>query len=226
MKVINYNRIYKLLILSTVFIFSSIFLNGFYGLLFFSLSAISMLLLFISSMSLWQGWSKPLILFSGFALMLVSTLFDVGSTLYYSPTLDMEANPFARILLDGGVSYRVVIFLGVVFQSLFLWFSFLIWSNFCFVFNEYVGRLKSGGGWLFQRMYGMGPGIAGLIGKVDPFMFIAGIAPLFIAVFLCRIYLGLEWHGIVPVSRVWAPGLIIVFVSLFQYLVIRKMANN
>jgi len=168
----------------------------------------------------WATWA-------GIAFMVAAALFDVDSTLAYSPDLSRAANPVARILLGHGLSNRSVIALGSIYQIVFAISSCLIWSTFCSNFKEYserVSDLVRDGSW--AAMYGTtSKGFRALWGRTDPFLFVNGIAPVLLGVFLYRVYLALEWHGVVPVSRTITPVSILLASIVIQHFFVGRSAK-
>lgn len=188
----------------------------------------SMLVVFLLSCKIIKNTTRRTLLWAGIAFMVTSTVLDVGSTLLYSPSLELEGNPFARLMLDNDVPHVWLIIFGLVFQTLFLLTSCFIWSSFCGSLDEYVKRIKmaSPPRAFFLEMYGIkGRGLSLLTGKVDCFMFINGIAPLLMGVFLYRMYLSLEWNGLAPISRIAAPTLSILIASMIQYFYLKRFIS-
>lgn len=188
-----------------------------------------MLAVFYFSCRIMKGGARRTLLWAGIALMVMSTILDVGSTLLHSPTLELEGNPFVRLMLDNGTPHTWVVSSGLVFQTIFLLTACFIWSSFCGSLDEYAKRLGIAASQesFFWGMYGIkGKGLSLLLGKVDYFMFINGVAPLLVGVFLYRIYLSLEWNGLVPISRIAAPVTSIAAVSMVQYFYFKRLVSE
>ena len=158
-----------------------------------------------------------------FGLLLVcgGAGFDIYATLVHSSDLSREANPVARALLASGLDADLVVKIGFIAQALLVLNCSFVWINFVSRLEWYKQKIaKQDGAPVITRMLGVsGHGWwVVLTGRVDQPLFVSGIAPALLAVFAYRIYLGLEWFGSVPVSRLLVPAILFSLAFFIQWL--------
>jgi len=148
------------------------------------------------------------------------TTFDIVNTIIQTPDLSFEGNPVARLFLDNHFSVSFIYTLGAFGQSLVVLFTLLLWAVFLKTYPFLLSEMQNnppkslictilGGA---QASY-----IDLLIGRIEPIYTVTAVVPLLVGSFFYRWYLGLEWLGLVPISRVLVPSLA-VFFSLVAYL--------
>lgn len=163
--------------------------------------------------SIKQPASRPY-LFLGAVLIFGGAIFDMYATYLHSPTLELEANPIARILLATNVSIEQVLVIGVLAQALFCTTVVLFWRLFLKSYPEIVAQLSSANlaRVVVELFAGPNRTVAALfVGKVDPKFAVLSIAPILTASFLYRWYLGLEWFQFTSLRREVVLLLIVVF---------------
>ncbi len=169
-------------------------------------------LLLILAISLWRSGSGPLakaLFMAGVAIVIGGAAFDMIVTVIKTPTLEREANPIARALLDGGHSLAFVYVYSLVAQALgvliqlFLWAAFLRhWKTVVFMANASSPRsgldfakAVTGGARLSWRQYIIPPKFSEL---PEAYSFTIALAFFLPGISLYRWYLGLVWLGAVP----------------------------
>lgn len=158
--------------------------------------------------------ANKLLLSMGFIVMIGGASFDIINTVVFSPDLSLEGNPIARSLLDSGTSVGFVYIIGAIGQSLLLIIGLLLWVFFLKSYPVILNEIRRNPKKPFLYTLWGGPNATLLrimIGKGDPFYNISSLGPIFLGVFLHRWYLGLEWLNIVPISRIVAPSLFLIF---------------
>lgn len=165
----------------------------------------------ISLYRLGTGNMPSLPLITGIFLLVGGTAFDMIVTVVYSPTLNMEANPVARSLLDSGHSVLFVYVYAVMAQVLLTLLGCVMWVAFLrhratLVASARNSRPKSyfefvksmlGGEKLSWRQYLL-PIRLSELPKAYHLTWI--FAVIWMGSSLYRWYFGMEWLG-------WFPGL-------------------
>jgi hypothetical protein len=146
----------------------------------------------------------------GTTLLLGAGGFDMAATLAHSPDLAREGNPLARALLDSGHSSRFVLGYGLLGQGLYLSCLCVLWLALLRHWPRLVGSVRDQP--TFPRFLKGATGGAGLTWR-------QWLLPLrwselprayhclwILAVVLWsgavdRLFLGLEWFGLVPPIR-------------------------
>lgn len=162
-------------------------------------------------------------LWLGLAFIVGGVAFDITATLLHSPDLSAEGNPVAVVLLTQGVSSTWVKVIGVTAQALLLVCGLLLWCNFHARREWYLAQLSDvGDGSLSRRMLGwrdlsLGSMLLGRGG--DAAVQVCTLGAVSLGVFAYRWYLGLEWFGLVPISRTVAPVacLLLAWLALYSW---------
>ncbi|MEL1265177.1 hypothetical protein [Pseudoxanthomonas putridarboris] len=163
---------------------------------------------------------RPWLLLGGLLVIVGGAGFDVCATLIHSPDLSREANPVARTLLASGLNASSVVAIGVLAQVLLVAICCFVWMNFVARLEWYkVEIARDDGRPIATKMLGIsGRGWGAILaGKIDPPLFVSGIAPAILAVFAYRTYLALEWFGSVPISRLFVPLMLLAIALLLQW---------
>ncbi|HEY0333105.1 MAG TPA: hypothetical protein VGC74_05260 [Stenotrophomonas sp.] len=153
-------------------------------------------------------WQSP-VFWLGLAFMAAGVAFDILATLRHSPDLALEGNPIAVALLEQGLPIAGVKLFGLVAQVMLMLGAAMLWGNFCVRREWYLRRLDAlGDGSLSLHLLGLGR--ASLVGVMlgvgsDIPLLVSTLGALMPGAFAYRWYLGLEWFGWVPISRIWAP---------------------
>lgn len=167
------------------------------------------------SLGLRRDWSqRPTALrasWLGAAFIVAAIAFDVTATLHHSPRLDDEANPIAVALLGNGAPLGWVIGLGSVGQISLTLAQCMFWLNFLRRREDYLRwlRLSDARTPLWMRLSGARkPSLANvLLGRdAEPGVQVVALGPYALAMAAYRLWLGLEWFGWVPLSRVVVPA--------------------
>lgn len=140
----------------------------------------------------------------GFVFIVGGAAFDIGATIYHSPSLDRESNPVARALLDSGYSVPIVYAVATVGQALYVSLLCMMWVGLLKHWPALVGSLSggqsitafvkaaAGGRRLTWRQFLFPLRVSDLPDALYLFWILASIE---IAGSLDRWYLGLEWCG-------------------------------
>jgi len=158
----------------------------------------------------------------GLLIIIGGSFFDMGVTLTMSPDLALEANVVVTMMFSLGYSLGYIKLYNLMIQTLFLstmvCFLLLSCRSFKTITNA-IGKknvLK-----IIPEIYcGKGKGYFDL--KVDPLYLNASVASTFVGVCLFRIYCGLEWLEIVPISRVYAPIGFMLAMNIFYISMVYK----
>lgn len=148
---------------------------------------------------------------TGVFFIIGGAAFDMIVTVIKSPSLDREANPVARALLDSGQTLPFVYGYGVTAQFLLVSVTCLMWAAFLRHRAEMVASAKStahswfdfikamtGGGHLSWRQYFLPLKFSELPNAYHVFwVFVV----MWVAFTPTRFYYGLEWLGIFPGLR-------------------------
>lgn len=168
-----------------------------------------------------KAW-RPALIGAGFITS--AAAFDIGATLHHSPTLAYEANPIAIALLDNGTPLAWVLGMGGVAQLSATVAACLLWANFVVRRKDYVAWLAAADGHVPLPMRLLGARrrsiVDLLIGRdLEPGAQIVALGPLALACATYRIWLGLEWFGWVPLSRVLMPAGVLLgtYLLLWQW---------
>lgn len=157
----------------------------------------------------WAGWV-------GAVLVIGVIAADIGVTVWKSPGLEAEENPFAAVLLDEvRLDAGCVYLLGGIAQLAMVVLLIAFWRNLLARRGWYAARMRSAreqGRALWPAMFGMRDGTlrswAGRGARADVAAAAAGFyVP---AVVAYRAYLAMEWMGWVPYSRVLVPAGLVV----------------
>lgn len=147
------------------------------------------------------------------AMFIVAAIaFDIAATLHHSPTLEYEANPIALALLDSGTPLPWVLGLAGVAQCAVCLTLCLLWFNFSVRRQDYLAWLAGNHADvpLWMRLFGARtPSLFNLsLGRdCEPGVQVMVFGPFALGAAAYRLWLGLEWFGWVPMSRVWMPAL-------------------
>lgn len=168
----------------------------------------------------WGKFKINALLVLGSLFIFFGAVFDIFATLYNSPDLTYEANPIARTFLDSGLSSGAVIVIGFVAQASFIVISLLLWANFIVRLDWYKEVVRESSGIsLVGRIFGaMDSRFSSLFGaRVNHEVAVSSAGFLVMFIFVYRWYLGFEWFGVVPISRIAMPVIILVlsFSSIF-----------
>ncbi len=175
----------------------------------------------------WKRGRVTIPLLAGAAFIVGGATFDIYATLHHSPDLEYEANPLARTLLDEGLAPATVLMLGGIGQACLVFTSLMIWMNLVIRFKWYEGKIGTseraglaGRMLLANRMFGAPDnGLASLLGmRTDPEVLICGVGFLMLPLYAYRWYLGLEWFGLVPISRIVVPVSLVVLALAVQFI--------
>lgn len=148
---------------------------------------------------------------AGTAFVVLAAFFDVSATLHHSPDLAYEANPVVGALLDGGMPLPWILGLGALAQCCSTVVACMLWVNFVMLRQRYLASLAAADQRipLWMRMFGAPAKsyIAVLFGRgCVPWVQTVAIGPSALAMAAYRLWLGLEWFGWVPLSRVVVPA--------------------
>lgn len=167
------------------------------------------------------------IMMLGVLYIVSGPVFDIAATLIHSPNLDNEANPIARVLLDGGHSVVFLYCFGFICQSLWVGFLSTLWVGLLRHRFQMVDMVResqnfpqlvkgaTGGAtltwrqWLFPLRWSEMPHAYG-------FFWI--LAVVLISDSNYRWYLGFTWFGLFP-GMDWFVilGGIVLALSLYLY---------
>lgn len=147
---------------------------------------------------------------AGVTFIVVAIVFDIAATVHHSPTLEDEANPIALALLGNGVPLAWVIGLGGIGQAALALALCMLWLNFLRRREDYLRWLLAGNTRtpLWMRLFGARtPSLTNvLLGRDgEPGVQVVALGPYALAAAGYRLWLGLEWFGWAPLSRVVAP---------------------
>ncbi len=182
----------------------------------------------------WKGGRVTIPLLAGAIFIVGGAAFDIYATLHHSPDLEHEANPLARTLLDEGLAPATVLMLGGIGQACLVFTSLMIWMNLVIRFKWYEGKIGTsersglaGKVLLVNRMFGAPDnGLASLLGmRTDPEVLICGVGFLMLPLYAYRWYLGLEWFGLVPISRIVVPVSLVVLALAVQFIWATRMSR-
>jgi hypothetical protein len=177
----------------------------------------------------WKGGNLSFSLVAGAAFIGGGAAFDIFATLRHSPDLEHEANPLARTLLDAGVEPATVLLLGAIAQIFLVFTSIMIWLNLMIRLRWYERMVRRpGSSGLLGKLFGVPErGFMFLMGKqLDPEIAICGLGFLVIPMFAYRWYLGLEWFGVVPISRILVPVSMLVVTLAIQLLWASRVSRS
>jgi len=180
-----------------------------------------------SVVSLSKTPSTNIIFFLGLLIIIGGSLFDMGVTLAMSPDLALESNPVVTTMFSLGYSLGYIKLYNLILQTLFLstMVCFLLLS--CRSFRTIVNTIdKKSIFHIIPEIYcGKNKGYFDFFSyKIDPFYLNASVAPTFVGMCLFRIYCGLEWLEIVPISRIYAPiGLMLAMNIFYVVIVFRSL---
>ncbi|HEY9254186.1 MAG TPA: hypothetical protein VIP30_06590 [Stenotrophomonas sp.] len=163
----------------------------------------------------------------GVGFITVAAAFDIGATLHHSPTLKYEANPIAVALLDNGTPLAWVLGMGAVAQLSATLVASLLWANFVVRREDYVAWLVAAQGHVPLPMRLLGARRRSIIDllagrNLEPGAQIVALGPFALAWAAYRVWLGLEWFGWAPLSRVLIP----IGVLLGTYLLLWHWARR
>ncbi|MEK6259306.1 MAG: hypothetical protein AABP62_11880 [Planctomycetota bacterium] len=201
----------------------------------YSLPAVGLLVLVLLDRLASQGeTSLPrMVSWCGAAFIIGGAIFDIATTVAYSPDLAMEGNPYVRVLLDSRHSLAFVYVHALVTQSLYitlfcgLWFGFLrhretiaatisaaapvTWFDFL--------KAATGGAHLTTRQW-LFPLKPSEVPLLYHYVWLIAI-PVVFGISLFRWYAALEWLGVVEPALVSRVLVVLhgVFSTLLLYLV-------
>jgi hypothetical protein len=142
------------------------------------------------------------------AFVVGGVVLDLYATQRFTPDLALEANAIARGLLAAGLDVAQVKVVGLLMQALLVLVVLALFATFLAQRDPLLREIPRTGAVDFTvRLFG-GPGASlgsVLMGKVRPRNFLLAASPMVVGLFLYRWYLGLEWFGLVPYSRIVAP---------------------
>lgn len=176
----------------------------------------------------WNEMKPSILLIFGLAFIIGGAAFDIYATLRHSPDLMHEANPFARTLLDNGASLKTVMISALLAQVGVVFVSSMIWANFVARLEWYRNMIRDARG---IRLLGKVLGArdnrwSSLLGaRVRYDVFVSSLGMVVLALFAYRWYLGMEWFGWVPVSRVAAPTFLLSLALAFLLVWGRRVAG-
>lgn len=165
---------------------------------------------------------------AGIAFIAGGAAFDVYATLHHSPDLEYEANPIARSLLDSGVDTGVVVFFGIFSQLSIVLASIMVWVNFIARIDWYRNKVEGADNlWIVGRAIGsVDNSWSSLLGgRIRHDVFVCSLGFLVIPLFAHRWYLGLEWFGLVPISRIVVPA-VMLLVAVISMLVWTRIVSK
>jgi hypothetical protein len=145
----------------------------------------------------------------GLLLIIGAGLADIVATLYHTPDLALEGNPFARLLLDRGTSLRAVfVFAGMV-QALYLAMQAILWLAWCCHREAWLAPARQAPSFRqFLRQLGW-KSLVPIRPALWPsaHQLLMSVAPVFLfPEALHRLYLALGWFGLVP----WVEELLLI----------------
>jgi len=161
----------------------------------------------------WNALPTGPAMWAGAAFIAGGAVFDVYATLRHSPDLTDEANPFARAMLDNDVELRWVLLAGFVAQAALVAAAVMLWANFIARLDWYKQAIRDAEGMrMVGRIFGASDNrwLSLLGGRVRHDVFASSMGFVVIGVFAHRWYLGLEWFGLVPISRIVVPACILL----------------
>lgn len=162
---------------------------------------------------------------TGACVIVISSLSDVLITFWMSPTLSQEGNPIIIKMLDQNYTLNFVKSYIVFIQFLFTSVMLAFWVISCKSMPQITQSLNKAS---FLRLI---PQIlAGkdktykdlILSTLDPYYANASIGAIFIGVCFVKLYCSLEWLRIVPISRVYAPSILLLS-AIFLYCLSIKM---
>jgi len=157
----------------------------------------------------WAWWS-------GATLVMCAIAADVGLTVWKSPGLEAEENPFAAVLLDEvGLDLPHVYLLGAIAQLAMAVLLVALWRNLVARRQWYaalMGEARAQGRPLWLAMFGMRDGsLRSWMGGGTRCDVAAAATGFYVpALAAYRAWLAMEWMGWVPYSRVVVPVLLVL----------------
>lgn len=198
---------------------AALYLFGFFA------TAFMLILTSIKVLQNSNGHINNRLLWGGCFIILGGVFFDVINTIIGSPDLSLESNPIVLYMSRNRLSLNSIYLLGFLGQVTLITMATLLWAVFLKNFNFLVEHLKgSSGRILFYEIIGGKETTLFklIIGKTNPFNVIMFCIPLFISIFIYRWYLGLEWLGLVPISRIIAPTVIICAAAVGYFICVKQ----